>query len=94
MSGGEPPRVALARAMASDPLIVLLDEPLSAVDVETRNKLLDEIENSQTRTNIPFIYVTHNKTEAKRLEKYRIMMQNGKVANSAGFIKPSQNLIF
>lgn len=82
MSGGEQQRVALARALASNPLIVLLDEPLSAVDVETRSKLLNEIENAQSQTNIPFIYVTHNEAEAERLGKYRIMLQNGKVINS------------
>ncbi len=82
MSGGEQQRVALARALASNPLIVLLDEPLSAVDVETRSKLLNEIENAQSQTNIPFIYVTHNEAEAERLGKYRIMLQNGRVINS------------
>ena len=79
MSGGEQQRVALARALASDPSIVLLDEPLSAVDVETRAKLLDEIENAQRRANIPFIYVTHNETEARRLAQQRLEIRDGKL---------------
>ena len=81
MSGGEQQRVALARALASNPKIVLLDEPLSAVDVETRIKLLDEIEEAQKRTNIPFIYVTHNEKEAERLERNRVILQNGRILN-------------
>src|SRR3712207_5358139 len=79
MSGGEQQRVALARALASEPLIVLLDEPLSAVDVETRTKLLDEIEHAQSQAGIPFIYVTHNEEEAMRLGKQRIKLRNGKI---------------
>lgn len=82
MSGGEQQRTALARALASEPRIVLLDEPLSAVDVETRLKLLDEIELAQTRSKIPFIYVTHNEAEATRLGTRRITLRNGKVTAS------------
>ncbi|HVF86066.1 MAG TPA: ATP-binding cassette domain-containing protein [Pyrinomonadaceae bacterium] len=81
MSGGEQQRAALARALASDPAIVLLDEPLSAVDVETRSKLLDEIEGAQRRANIPFIYVTHNEAEAARLGTHRITLHGGRTAH-------------
>lgn len=79
MSGGEQQRTALARALASEPKIVLLDEPLSAVDVETRMKLLDEIELAQSRAEIPFIYVTHNETEAERLRTRHITLKKGKI---------------
>ncbi|MEO8650208.1 MAG: ATP-binding cassette domain-containing protein [Acidobacteriota bacterium] len=74
MSGGEQQRVAVARALASDPSIVLLDEPLSAVDQEMRSRLLDEIVAAQNRSNIPFIYVTHNISEAERLGGNRIIL--------------------
>ena len=62
LSGGEQQRIALARALATDPAIMLLDEPLSAVDVATRTRLLEEIAAIQQRTGIPFLYVTHNHT--------------------------------
>lgn len=78
MSGGEQQRTALARALASDPEIVLLDEPLSAVDVETRAALLDEIELAQSETKVPFIYVTHNEAEASRLAARRVTLRGGK----------------
>ena len=79
MSGGEQQRIALARALASDPAVALLDEPLSAVDFETRSGLLDEIALAQARVRIPFIYVTHNTAEALRLGTQAVVLQQGKV---------------
>ena len=79
MSGGEQQRIALARAMASDPAVVLLDEPLSAVDFETRSGLLDEIASAQSRVRVPFIYVTHNTAEAIRLGAGVVVLDQGKV---------------
>jgi molybdate transport system ATP-binding protein len=80
MSGGEQQRIALARALASDPAVVLLDEPLSAVDFETRSGLLDEIAAAQARVGIPFIYVTHNREEAIRLGTQAVVLTQGKVS--------------
>ncbi|MBP1607854.1 MAG: cysA 1 [Acidobacteria bacterium] len=79
LSGGEQQRVALARALATDPLLMLLDEPLSAVDVATRSRLLEEISSIQKRSRIPFLYVTHNQSEAARLGNAMILIDEGKV---------------
>jgi molybdate transport system ATP-binding protein len=79
LSGGEQQRVALARALATEPHIMLLDEPLSAVDVATRSRLLEEISDIQSRSGIPFLYVTHNHSEAVRLGKMMYVIHEGKV---------------
>ena len=84
MSGGEQQRTALARALASDPAVVLLDEPLSAVDAQTRSLLLDEVIMAQERAGIPFIYVTHNTAEAIRLGKQVVVLDQGIVRQIGG----------
>jgi molybdate transport system ATP-binding protein len=80
LSGGEQQRVALARALAAEPAIMLLDEPLSSVDVATRARLTEEIAEIQKKTGIPFLYVTHNHAEALRLGKTMILIEEGKAA--------------
>lgn len=79
LSGGEQQRVALARALATDPSVMLLDEPLSAVDVSTRSRLLEEIVSIQRRSRIPFLYVTHNHSEALRLGDSMMVIEKGRV---------------
>jgi molybdopterin-binding protein len=79
LSGGEQQRVALARALATDPRIMLLDEPLSSVDMSTRSRLIEEISAIQRRSGIPFLYVTHNQSEAVRLGDAMIVVDGGKV---------------
>ena len=80
LSGGEQQRIALARALASDPAVVLLDEPLSAVDMETRARLLEEINSVQQRSGVPFLYVTHNQEEAEQLGTHIMILSRGRIA--------------
>ncbi len=82
LSGGEQQRVALARALAAQPDILLLDEPLSAVDAPTRTRLLDEIDTAQRADGIPFLYVTHNHAEAVRLGAHLILLHEGRVVQT------------
>jgi molybdate transport system ATP-binding protein len=82
LSGGEQQRVALARALASAPALMLLDEPLSAVDASTRARLLEEMIAVQRRSGIPFLYVTHSPADAVRAADEVLIMENGRVIES------------
>ena len=83
LSGGQAQRVALARALVKDPDAVFLDEPLSNLDPPARVSIADEIKRIAKETGITFIYVTHNRDEARRLADYVVIMDNGTV-NWAG----------
>jgi len=79
LSGGEKQRVALARAIAPSPSLLLLDEPLSALDARLRIQLRREIREIQRRIQLTTIYVTHDQEEALSLSDRIIMLQNGKI---------------
>ncbi len=79
MSGGQQQRVALARALAPRPKILLLDEPLSALDAKIRGRLREEIRAIQRQTGITTVYVTHDQEEALSLSDRIVVMRAGKI---------------
>ncbi|MFW6181854.1 MAG: ABC transporter ATP-binding protein, partial [Spirochaetota bacterium] len=79
LSGGEQQRVALARALAPNPRLLLLDEPLSALDAKLRGELRGEIRRIQRELDVTTIYVTHDQEEALALSDSIAVMQRGKI---------------
>jgi iron(III) transport system ATP-binding protein len=79
LSGGQQQRVALARALASSPSLLLLDEPLSALDARVRVRLRDEIKTLQRRLGLTTIMVTHDQEEALAMADRIVVMNRGKV---------------
>lgn len=80
LSGGQKQRVALARALASHPSILLLDEPLSALDMEMRMSLQREISKAHEISNVLTILVTHDVDEVFALAHKVLLIENGKIA--------------
>ena len=78
LSGGEQQRVAIARALAPRPAILLLDEPLSALDEKIRREMQDELRSIQQRTGTTFIYVTHDQEEALTMSDRVAVLNQGR----------------
>jgi molybdate transport system ATP-binding protein len=79
LSGGESQRVALARAILSRPQLLLLDEPLAALDIGLKERILPYLGRVRDEFSIPMIYVTHNLTEVLTLADWVLMLQQGKL---------------
>ncbi len=79
LSGGQQQRVAIARALINKPKVLLLDEPLGALDLKLRKDMQVELKNIQTKTGITFIYVTHDQEEALSMSDTIVVMADGKI---------------
>ncbi len=84
LSGGQQQRVALARALVNRPKILLLDEPLGALDLKLRKEMQLELKHLNRQLGITFIYVTHDQEEALTMSDRIALMRNGRVEQLAG----------
>lgn len=82
LSGGERQRVAIARALLTSPDLLLMDEPLSALDVARKAEVLPYLERLSGQARVPMVYVTHALDEAARLAEHLVLMDAGKVLAS------------
>ena len=81
LSGGQKQRVALARALAVEPDVMLLDEPLGALDLKLRRQMQDELKAIQQRLGTTFIHVTHDQEEAMAIADKVVVMNQGEIAD-------------
>ena len=79
LSGGQQQRVAIARALVNKPKLLLLDEPLGALDLKLRKSMQIELKNIQKRVGITFIYVTHDQEEALTMSDTIVVMNEGEI---------------
>ena len=79
LSGGQQQRVAIARALVNKPKVLLLDEPLGALDLKLRKNMQIELKNIQRKVGITFIYVTHDQEEALTMSDKIIVMNEGEI---------------
>jgi molybdate transport system ATP-binding protein len=90
LSGGERQRVAIGRALLSQPKLLLMDEPISALDADTKNEILPFLERLRDTLSLPIIYISHDMREIERLAEHLVLMQSGQV-RSAGRLSQLQS---
>src|SRR6185436_18719322 len=78
LSGGERQRVAMARALAREPAVLLLDEPFAAVDRSVRRRLQDEIDSLRRKLDVPIVLVTHDFDDVVRLATHVLLLEHGR----------------
>jgi spermidine/putrescine transport system ATP-binding protein len=79
LSGGEQQRIAIARALVNHPKVLLLDEPLGALDLKLRKEMQRELKDIQQQVGITFVYVTHDQEEALTMSDTIVVMNKGKI---------------
>ncbi len=84
LSGGERQRVGIARALAVNPRLLLMDEPLAALDHARKQEILPYLDRLQRELRIPIVYVTHSPDEVARLAHHLVVLQHGRVVASGG----------
>jgi len=82
LSGGERQRVAIARALAVNPRLLLMDEPLAALDLKRKHEILPYLERLHDELSIPLLYVSHSPDEVARLADHLVLMENGRALAS------------
>lgn len=92
LSGGQRQRVALARTLAAEPHILLLDEPFAAVDALLRARMREELNQLQQHLNIPMILITHDPADAATLADEVFHLHDGSIVEGAGGVGPNSTI--
>lgn len=92
LSGGERQRVGIARALAVSPRLLLMDEPLAALDLARKQEILPYLERLHAELAFPLLYVTHSPDEVTRLADYLVTMENGRALTHDPIAEPLSRL--
>ena len=93
LSGGERQRVGIARALLTSPKLLLMDEPLAALDSQRKNEILPYLQRLHDELDIPVLYVSHSQDEVARLADHLVLLSNGKALASGSSISNSFGLV-